>query len=125
MSVPSASERLQLAARLTNEYAPQFKQLGDNHILDAPRIAGFYLTHSAQKQMARVALASAASRTASGLPSSLQEINLLDETSTMSAYDGSKIEYKALNNGKDIAIKIRAAEVAGTPLPVIEFTSVR
>lgn len=75
--------------------------------------------------MARVALASAASRTASGLPSSLQEINLLDETSTMSAYDGSKIEYKALNNGKDIAIKIRAAEVAGTPLPVIEFTSVR
>lgn len=125
MSATTASERLQTAAQLTKEYAPQFKQLGDNHILDAPRIAGFYLTHSAQMQMAQVAIAASANRSDGKFPGRLQDIKSLDATSTKSVYDGSEIEYKALNGGKDISIRIRAAEVAGTPLPVIEFTSVR
>lgn len=118
-------ERLQEADRLMNQYGSKFKELGDQHLLDARQIASFFATHSAQQQMARVALAAAATRDGNKFPATLKDIPLLSGSNLLSPYDGSPIEYEVLNDGSDISVRVKAADVKGIALPAIEFTSER
>ena len=117
-----AADSLPKAKSLTEKYAPQFEKLGDSNMLDASQVAGFYATHAAQQKMTQVALAMSANRNGDKFPADLGKLGKDD---TCSPYDGSPIEYKVLDGGSDISVRIKAADVAGIALPVIEFSSAR
>lgn len=108
------------------KYESQFKQMGNQHMLDLKQIGSYFAAHKAEQTMARVALAVAANRSEKGFPTSLESTSaLFSGRIPTSPYDHSPLKYEVLNGGKDFSLIIPPATVDGVEFPRVEFSSER
>ena len=123
----SGMARAKCAAEIHDKFRPQFDEVGDSHFIDVQDVARHVATSEAERVMARVALAVAASRQADGkYPASLDTVaGKFGGKLPTSPYDGSAVKYTVLNDGQDFAVQVAEATFGDVVMPAIDFTSVR
>lgn len=125
MTLPQI-RRARAANRLHDRAQAQLAKFSKVDLQSSQDIVSLFGIHSAERTMARVALAVSASRTSDGFPKNLADVApRFSGQLPSSPYNGNRLEYQVLNDGKDFLVAIPAVTTDDTKLPRVEFSTVR
>lgn len=116
--------RIERGQKLFDTYARLSSALGDELAINPAEVGKAFAIYEAELTVVRVALALAASRGEKGFPESLEAVSAgFGGKIPVSPYDGSPLEYRRLDDGKEFALRVTGVYSKGVSLPEIELSS--
>ena len=106
------------------KFKTELAKFSKSELINPADLVGVFATHAAERTMARVSLAAAASRTDGQFPESAAALaSRFSGQVPTSPYDGSPIVYEQLNGGADFSVTIRGAKSEDVELSPVQFSS--
>ena len=117
----SPAESMLCGEKVSKKYEGKLIETQNTSVWKPAKIASLFAVHQAELTVMRSCLAVAA-KSANGYPANLSEVSdLFGGTLPTSPYDGSKLQYEVLENGKGFSLAVGAAKVGNLDLPEIKF----